>query len=411
VLRNFKGVGEMKSKKVISFVMIVTMLILMFPSNVVANSTENVNSNESITKEYVIDYSVKNGKISTSVLKGQKLVEGKVVTFTVEPDKGYTFDYWIVKNDEGKILKETTERILKLEIRDNINVEAVIFKGNSANPTVDYVRKEVQNLNYVWTRGKRMYEACDEIEAKIKNLKKRLNLDPTKIVVDVVEIYEYGYIQIEISSPVEDKRVVVPIYSPEVLRIKDAIKEIAALNLSWDTDRLTTVESLKNNEELQNLLKKYEAEGLKFELYSDDLRICYYINNDSSTLTTGKHRSNDIASPDYEIFNEAVDEFASMNFEWTEDMTVIDVKNKIRKDTTELLLNTNKKLRNINSMHRVETVFYETYYKDDPNTKIVTALQPGLLIKVSSRLANVKSINLANPNADKLIEAYENADN
>ena len=46
-----------------------------------------------------------------------------------------------------------------------------------------------------------------------------------------------------------------------------------------------------------------------------------------------------------------------------------------------------------------------------PNTKIVTALQPGLLIKVSSRLANVKSINLANPNADKLIEAYENADN
>ena len=49
--------------------------------------------------------------------------------------------------------------------------------------------------------------------------------------------------------------------------------------------------------------------------------------------------------------------FASMNFEWTEDMTVIDVKNKIRKDTTELLLNTNKKLRNINSMHRVETVF------------------------------------------------------
>lgn len=92
-------------------------------------------------------------------------------------------------------------------------------------------------------------------------------------------------------------------------------------------------------------------------------------------------------------------------------MTVIDVKNKIRKDTTELLLNTNKKLRNINSMHRVETVFYETYYKDDPNTKIVTALQPGLLIKVSSRLANVKSINLANPNADKLIEAYENADN
>ena len=90
-----------------------------------------------------------------------------------------------------------------------------------------------------------MYEACDEIEAKIKNLKKRLNLDPTKIVVDVVEIYEYGYIQIEISSPVEDKRVVVPIYSPEVLRIKDAIKEIAALNLSWDTDRLTTVESLK----------------------------------------------------------------------------------------------------------------------------------------------------------------------
>jgi len=123
----------MKSKKVISFVMIVTMLILMFPSNVVANSTENVNSNESITKEYVIDYSVKNGKISTSVLKGQKLVEGKVVTFAVEPDKGYTFDYWIVKNDEGKILKETTERILKLEIRDNINVEAVIFKGNSAN--------------------------------------------------------------------------------------------------------------------------------------------------------------------------------------------------------------------------------------------------------------------------------------
>lgn len=101
----------MSSKKRISFVMVITIILFMFPSVLSAEMTDlaeeaasieiemsevykeivedNKNAEETdknAAKEFVVNYSVKNGIISTSIASGQKVPAGTVLTFYVWPD-------------------------------------------------------------------------------------------------------------------------------------------------------------------------------------------------------------------------------------------------------------------------------------------------------------------------------------
>jgi len=228
----------MSSKKRISFVMVITIILFMFPSVLSAEMTDlaeeaasieiemsevykeivedNKNAEETdknAAKEFVVNYSVKNGIISTSIASGQKVPAGTVLTFYVWPDEGYVFDYWLVKDEEGKVLSKVKTGTLKYEIKADIIIEAVLFEGSAVNPTVSYARKAIENLNYTWPYGKTMGEVYKEITAKVNNLKEILNLDSKRINISVVEIYGAGRIEIQISSQVEKKKEVVIIDS------------------------------------------------------------------------------------------------------------------------------------------------------------------------------------------------------
>mgnify|MGYP000846994994 FL=1 len=426
----------MSSKKWISFVMVITIILFMFPSvlsaemrdlaeeaasieiemsevykEIVEDNKNAEETDKNAAKEFVVNYSVKNGIISTSIASGQKVPAGTVLTFYVWPDEGYVFDYWLVKDEEGKVLSKVKTGTLKYEIKADIIIEAVLFEGSAVNPTVSYARKAIENLNYTWPYGKTMGEVYKEITAKVNNLKEILNLDSKRINISVVEIYGAGRIEIQISSQVEKKKEVVIIDSPEVIRLKEILSEIDALNLTWDTDKTTTIMNLKNNEELQAIIEKYKEQGINIEIHHDPLKVFLVAKNDSNFVKTGYYMARSIKSPEYEVFNDAMQEFYNKNFFWSEDLTIEEMREKIREESKDIVINANKRLRKINTSYRISNVFDETYYKDDNRTGIVTTLRPGLELRISPNERYSSFFYLINPKAEELINAYENADN
>jgi len=104
-------------------------------------------------------------------------------------------------------------------------------------------------------------------------------------------------------------------------------------------------------------------------------------------------------------------EFYNKNFFWSEDLTIEEMREKIREESKDIVINANKRLRKINTSYRISNVFDETYYKDDNRTGIVTTLRPGLELRISPNERYSSFFYLINPKAEELINAYENADN
>lgn len=396
----------MKSKKNISLLVLFSIFLLVVPVTAIAQTLE---SDENITKLYQVNYSSENGTITASIKNDEKVPEGTEVTFTAQANEGYTFDYWAVKNENDELISKSTEMPFKTIVNENIKVEAVIFEGNAENPTFDYVRKEVENFkdNYIWSYGKTVDQAYAEINVKIDELKENLKLDSKEIFISTVKYNNNGYVEVHIVSAIEGKNERIMIYSSECLKAIEAINAINALKLTWDTDMSTTIKNYENNEELQNIVKKYKDEGLDIILVHDELIIYYVVQNDSKYVKTGRYITNAVGGPEFELFEKTLqEEIMAKDIIWTPDLTVDELKKKIRNETKDIILNANKQLREMNSKYRFQLDFRVNYYN---NTRIVETLYVGIKIENSAD-QRAQYIPIANPKLNELIGESKNAD-
>lgn len=397
-----------EKKKNISLLVLFSIFLLVVPVTAIAQK-QTLESDENMAELYQVNYSAENGTITANIKNDEKVPEGTEVTFTAQANEGYTFDYWAVKNENDELISKSTEMPFMIIVNENIKVEAVIFEGNAENPTVDYVRKEVENFkdNYIWSYGKTVDQAYAEINVKIDELKEKLKLDSKEIFVTTVKHNNNGYVEVHIVSAIEGKNERVRIYSSECLKAIEAINAINALKLTWDTDMSTTIKNYENNEELQNIVKKYKDEGLDIILVHDELTIYYVVKNDSKYVKTGRYITNAVGGPEYELFKKTLqEEMMAKDLIWTPDLTVDELKKKIRNETKDIILNANKQLREMNSKYRFQLDFRVNYYN---NTQIVETLYAGVKIE-NSAVQRAQYIPIANPKLNELIVEGKNAD-
>ena len=68
--------------------------------------------------------------------------------------------------------------------------------------------------------------------------------------------------------------------------------------------------------------------------------------NDSKYVKTGRYITNAVGGPEFELFEKTLqEEIMAKDIIWTPDLTVDELKKKIRNETKDIILNANKQLR------------------------------------------------------------------